>query len=461
MAKTYEELLEQAAIIRDETAAGKNTATRVGGTITDAVDYVKELKDQYEGIHAEAADAKAAAAAAKLTAAEAKTNAGSARSIAQSAVLTANAAKQTADEAKAKAEAAQAAAQEAKEKADAVKSELLEYTGDLGDEDNRLNGLISENKAKIASVEGKATRALDIAVGAQTKNEELDARLSALENPPAPDYVEMIVEAPVAKHYALFYDARCLGWLEIDGEEETVPEVTGNRSVKYYAALSPGRHVVRFRPKEGNMSDGTPWKERTGMLGWCSGNQVTEVTLPEGWTVINTKMFEGADSLRRVNLPSTITDVRYGAFGNCAALEEIVLPASVERIEHIIAHDCPALKRIVLGGRNVEINGTLAQTCTELDCVEFRAGGTAAFKTSNNSFINLPKLGRFIIGGNLPSFECDRPFTSTGYVGSSLSADTRWLFTADNVNPSGTVWEASLINICGFTVKGRRSYELV
>ena len=101
MAKTYEELLEQAAIIRDETAAGKNTATRVGGTITDAVDYVKNLQDTYAGIHAEAA--------------EAKTNAGSARSIAQSALLTANAAKATAD-------GIAATAQDAKEAADAAQT---------------------------------------------------------------------------------------------------------------------------------------------------------------------------------------------------------------------------------------------------------------------------------------------------------------------------------------------------
>ena len=101
MAKTYEELLEQAAIIRDETAAGKNTATRVGGTITDAVDYVKNLQDTYAGIHAEAA--------------EAKTNAGSARSIAQSALLTAKAAKATAD-------GIAATAQDAKEAADAAQT---------------------------------------------------------------------------------------------------------------------------------------------------------------------------------------------------------------------------------------------------------------------------------------------------------------------------------------------------
>ena len=75
MAKTYEELLEQAAIIRDETAAGKNTATRVGGTITDAVDYVKNLQDTYAGIHAEAAEAKADAAAAQTAAETAQTTA--------------------------------------------------------------------------------------------------------------------------------------------------------------------------------------------------------------------------------------------------------------------------------------------------------------------------------------------------------------------------------------------------
>ena len=131
MAKTYEELLEQAAIIRDETAAGKNTATRVGGTITDAVDYVKELQDTYAGIHAEAAEAKTTANAAKQTAAEAKTNAGSARSIAQSALLTANAAQSTADgiaataqEAKEASAAAQTAAETAQETANALLQDI-------------------------------------------------------------------------------------------------------------------------------------------------------------------------------------------------------------------------------------------------------------------------------------------------------------------------------------------------
>lgn len=137
MAKTYEELLEQAAIIRDETAAGKNTATRVGGTITDAVDYVKELQDTYKGIHAEAAAAKTEAAAAKSTASEAKMNATAAMNTARSASLNATAASGTANEAKAKADAAQEAANTAQQTAAAAQTKNA-------DQDTRIAALLQD-----------------------------------------------------------------------------------------------------------------------------------------------------------------------------------------------------------------------------------------------------------------------------------------------------------------------------
>lgn len=313
-----------------------------------------------------------------------------------------------------------------------------------------LRRLVNKNASEIATLQGK--------------DAEQDERLYALENPPAPDYVEMLIEADTAKHYRLFYDVRCIGWLEIDGEEAELPVITEDRAASFYAVLSQGRHVVRFRPKEGNMADGTPYKEREGLLAWCADNCVTEITLPEGWKVINSKMFEGAATLRRVNLPSTITDVRYGAFGGCRALEEIVLPPSVKTIGHIIAHDCPALKRIVLGGgdKDITATGTLAQSCAALECVEFRAGGTVAFSGSANTFINLPQLARFIVRGNFPTFECSQPFTSSGYVGSGAAAEVRWIFTADGEEETlvGKKWR-DLIRYCGFTVKKALSYTLL
>lgn len=177
MAKTYEELLEQAAIIRDETAAGKNTATRVGGTITDAVDYVKELQDTYKGIHAEAAEAKTEAAAAKLTAAEAKTNAGSARSIAQSALLTANAAKATADGIAATAQEAKEAAEEAQTAAETAQTTAAALLQEIPWEGYHMNAFTDTGEYHI---HGESTDAND---GLPILNSgTIDARLTVLDS---------------------------------------------------------------------------------------------------------------------------------------------------------------------------------------------------------------------------------------------------------------------------------------
>ena len=167
MAKTYEELLEQAAIIRDETAAGKNTATRVGGTITDAVDYVKELQDTYKGIHAEAAEAKTTANAAKTTADEAKKNATAAMNTARSASLNATAANGTANAAKATADGIAATAQEAKEAAAAAKTTA---------EQAKQSATNAFNSARSAVFTASAAK--DAADVAQTTANELGADIT-------------------------------------------------------------------------------------------------------------------------------------------------------------------------------------------------------------------------------------------------------------------------------------------
>lgn len=163
MAKTYEELLEQAAIIRDETAAGKNTATRVGGTITDAVDYVKNLQDTYAGIHAEAA--------------EAKTNAGSARSIAQSALLTAKAAKATADGIAATAQDAKEAADAAQTAAETAQTTAADLLQDTPWEGRHMNMFTETGEYHI---HGESTDAND---GLPILNSgTIDARLTVLDS---------------------------------------------------------------------------------------------------------------------------------------------------------------------------------------------------------------------------------------------------------------------------------------
>lgn len=128
MGKTYEELLEQAAVIRDETKANANTAKRVGGALADVVDFIKNsplAKDYTPEIEAASAAANSAAQKAE----EAKTSASSAYTLARTANTNALSANSTANTAKTTAEAAQSKANEANTKAD----QLADYNGNVVD----------------------------------------------------------------------------------------------------------------------------------------------------------------------------------------------------------------------------------------------------------------------------------------------------------------------------------------
>ena len=180
MAKTYEELLEQAAIIRDETAAGKNTATRVGGTITDAVDYVKELQDTYKGIHAEASEAKTTANAAKTTAEQAKQSATNAFDSARSAVFTATAAQSTANGIAATAQEAKEAAEEAQTAAETAQTAAATLLQDTPWEGQHMNAFTETGEYHIHGERTDANDGLPILNAAS--GHTIDARLTVLDS---------------------------------------------------------------------------------------------------------------------------------------------------------------------------------------------------------------------------------------------------------------------------------------
>lgn len=130
MAKTYEELLEQAAIIRDETKTNANTAKRVGGALADVVDFLKDsplVKDYTPEIEA----ASEAANSADQKAKEAKTSASSAYTLARTANTNALSANSTANTAKTTAEAAQTTATQAKNAAVQLETDFAEEIPNL------------------------------------------------------------------------------------------------------------------------------------------------------------------------------------------------------------------------------------------------------------------------------------------------------------------------------------------
>lgn len=78
-------------------------------------------------------------------------------------------------------------------------------------------------------------------------------------------------------------------------------------------------------------------------LGECAFqgcHALTELTLPEGITVLPQRLFSyqngynyGAESLAKVNLPSTLTTIEEYAFCGCSSLRSINIPGNVTEIE--------------------------------------------------------------------------------------------------------------------------------
>src|SRR5687767_12198765 len=59
---------------------------------------------------------------------------------------------------------------------------------------------------------------------------------------------------------------------------------------------------------------------------------VTEITVPETFTILPHDSFKGCTGLKKIHLPATLTEIGSGAFQNCTSLAEINFPASLTRI---------------------------------------------------------------------------------------------------------------------------------
>ena len=104
MAKSYEELKRQAAVIKNETEVGANTANRVGAMFEDAIDFSYSALAVANAAVGQANDAADRANAAQQSADTAQQTANAAQQSADTAQQTANAAQQSADTASTKVE---------------------------------------------------------------------------------------------------------------------------------------------------------------------------------------------------------------------------------------------------------------------------------------------------------------------------------------------------------------------
>ena len=86
-----------------------------------------------------------------------------------------------------------------------------------------------------------------------------------------------------------------------------------------------------------------------------AGQDVDELTVPYGITVIGRKAFWGIKNVKKINLPETVKEIEATAFSCLESLKEINLPDSIESIGENAFSSCESLKELVLPEKLVTI----------------------------------------------------------------------------------------------------------
>ncbi len=127
---------------------------------------------------------------------------------------------------------------------------------------------------------------------------------------------------------------------------------------------------------------------------YFNGEEVTEVSLPDGMEIVPENIFRGFTDLAKITLPASITEIGAYAFSK-TAITEIELGDNVTTVGDFAFGYCEALEAVDFG--NVETIGDYAFGYTEsLETVEFpdsvKVIGYGAFAYSGISTLDLNKV---------------------------------------------------------------------
>lgn len=79
---------------------------------------------------------------------------------------------------------------------------------------------------------------------------------------------------------------------------------------------------------------------------YVNGEEISELTIPQGVTILGTCLFNGCRSLKKVIIPEGVTDLGSYTFGNCTNLEYVDIGSTVESMWDRTFTGCTSLKEV-------------------------------------------------------------------------------------------------------------------
>ncbi len=180
---------------------------------------------------------------------------------------------------------------------------------------------------------------------------------------------------------------------------------------------------------------------------YLNGELLTELTIPDGITELDTCIFYNCLSLTKVVIPDHVTKVYYSFLDGCENVTELIIGDGLT--EMISARNIKELKTVVVGSGVTEIGSSAFLRCDNLESVTFRGniteiGSNAFYGCTSLTEIAIPDsvqtIGNYAFGGCTSLTEIVLP-DSVQTIGNSAFANCKnftKIVIPDNVQTLGT-----------------------
>ncbi len=137
-----------------------------------------------------------------------------------------------------------------------------------------------------------------------------------------------------------------------------------------------------------------------GECAFSSCSKLSEITIPDGVTNIETDAFGQCTALTKVVIPNSVTSLGERAFNACSALNEVTLSNSLTRLETAVFISCTALKSVKIPSSVTSIGDWAFNNCTALNEVTISRGVTSI---GMRAFANCSSLNEIVIPNSVTS----------------------------------------------------------
>ena len=101
---------------------------------------------------------------------------------------------------------------------------------------------------------------------------------------------------------------------------------------------------------------------------------LSEISIPEGVSVIKKDTFRECTGLKKIDLPSTLESIEKSAFYFCSSLESVLIPKQVKHIGESAFCECKSLKNVQILGSVEVLNRDVFRNCSSLETVALPEG---------------------------------------------------------------------------------------